>query len=82
MASDRERYSEAIERCRAMARAAQTAELQQVWITIAESYVCLHHNEVRTEADGHKRWQNAREHGSILPRKARGTRQQPSESEH
>ena len=57
MPSDRERYSGAIERCRAMARAAPSFEYQQLWTTVADSYRCLHDNEVRAEADASKRAQ-------------------------
>jgi hypothetical protein len=51
MPSDRERYSEAIKRCRIMARAASSSGYQQLWTTVAESYRCLYDNEMRTQTD-------------------------------
>ena len=55
MPSDRERFSEAIERCRNMARGASNAGYQQLWTTVADSYRCLHDNEVRSEANARDR---------------------------
>ena len=55
MPSDRERYLEAIERCRAMARAAPSSGYQQLWKTVADSYRCLHDNELRIEASRRER---------------------------
>ena len=55
MPSDRERYSEAIERCCAMARAASSSGYQQLWTTVADSYRCLHDNEMRMEASQRER---------------------------
>ena len=59
MSSDRERYSDAIERCRMMARAASSSGYQQLWTTVADSYRCLHEHEVRTEMEGRERAERA-----------------------
>ena len=50
MPSDRERYSDAIDRCRALARASTDAQRQQLWTSVADTYRCLYENEVRAEA--------------------------------
>ena len=55
MPSDRERYSDAIERCRTMAPATSNAGCQHLWTTVADSYRCLLDNEARTEADARER---------------------------
>ena len=57
MPSDRERYSDAIDRCRAMARATPDAGCQQLWTTVADSYRCLYDNEMRTESEARDRAQ-------------------------
>ena len=66
MPSDRERYSEAIERCRAMARESSSSGYQQLWTTVADSYRCLHDNEVRAETDVRDRAQRMARDGILL----------------
>jgi hypothetical protein len=51
MPSDHQRYAEAIERCRANARATPRAEMQQLWVSIADTCRFLEEHDLRAEAE-------------------------------